>query len=310
MGILTIETVPGLNRHCRNALTLVFFLLAGPVRKTVHRQLAIILPGSSPIMNYLRTFRTFYNFVWTLTDAAIFRLLRASFTYEFEGENFLNELSATECAIILTAHIDNYELGTGLFIEKFKRKIRMVRAPEPDELTAQHLGLSLERSSGGAVKIDYSTVGTTLSFDLLAALRAGQIISIQAIGWSKMSRVWPPTFSGDKFSCQPARLFFRWSPRRGFIRCSSCASDFENIESSRASPSYAQKVIDHVKKRLPSAMRRWSQLLEETVGGYWHQWYGFTPTFLKLPCYGLTQVKYQRKKAPPKNIQVSAPNAR
>ncbi len=39
-------------------------------------------PGSSPLMNYLRTFRTFYNFAWTLTDAAIFRLLRAQFTYE------------------------------------------------------------------------------------------------------------------------------------------------------------------------------------------------------------------------------------
>jgi len=50
MGILTVETVPDLNRHCRNALTLVFFLLAGTMLKTDHRQLAIILPGSSPLM--------------------------------------------------------------------------------------------------------------------------------------------------------------------------------------------------------------------------------------------------------------------
>jgi len=70
-----------------------FFLLAGPARKTVRLQLAIILPGSSPIMNYLRTFRTFYNFVWTLTDAAIFRPLRAPLTYELKGENFLDELA-------------------------------------------------------------------------------------------------------------------------------------------------------------------------------------------------------------------------
>jgi phosphatidylinositol dimannoside acyltransferase len=158
-------------------------------------------------MNYLRTFRTFYNFAWTLTDAAIFRLLRAPFTYELEGEDFLNELAAAESAIILTAHMGNYELGAGLFIEKFKRKIRMVRAPEPDDLTAQHLNLSLERSSGGAVKVDYSTEGTTLSFDLLAALRAGQIISIQGdrvVG--DVARL-ATNFSGDRFSCQPARLF-------------------------------------------------------------------------------------------------------
>src|SRR5437762_13917435 len=115
MGILTIETVPGLNRHCRNALTPVFFLLAGPVRKTVHRQLAIILPGSSPLMNYLRTFRT-----WVTTNWALACLSKNSNT----------------------------------------------------RFAAQHLNLSLERSSGGAVKVDYSTEGTTLSFDLLAALRA------------------------------------------------------------------------------------------------------------------------------------------
>ena len=53
---------------------------------------------------------------------------------------------------------------------------------------------------------------------------------------------------------------------------------FRNIESSRASPSCAQKVIGHV-KGIASAMRRWSQLLEETVGRYWHQQYAFTPTF-------------------------------
>ena len=186
-----------------------FFPFGRAGRKTVHRQLAIILLGSSPLMNYLRTFRTFYNFAWTLTDAAIFRLLRAPFTYELEGEDFLNELAAAESAIILTAYMGNYELGAGLFIEKFKRKIRMVRAPEPDDLTAQHLNLSLERSSGGAVKVDYSTEGTTLSFDLLAALRAGQIICIQGdrvVG--DVARL-ATNFSGDRFSCQPARLFCR-----------------------------------------------------------------------------------------------------
>jgi lauroyl/myristoyl acyltransferase len=153
--------------------------LAAPARKTIHCQLSSILPGSSSLMNYLRTFRTFYNFAWTLTDAATFKLLKAPFTYELAGENFLNGLAATERAIILTAHMGNYDLGAGLFTEKFTREIRMVRAPEPDELTAQHVDCSLEQSSRGAVKVDYSTEGTSLSFDLLAALRAGQIISIQ-----------------------------------------------------------------------------------------------------------------------------------
>ena len=93
MGILTIETVPSLNRHCRNALTLVFLFFAGPARKNSPPPARHYSAGFFALMNYLPTFRTFYNFAWTLTDAAIFRPLRAPLTYELKGENFLDELA-------------------------------------------------------------------------------------------------------------------------------------------------------------------------------------------------------------------------
>ena len=72
-----------------------------------------------------------------------------------------------------------YDLGAALFAEKFRRQIRMVRAPEPDAGAAQHVDLALAQSSAGGVKVEYSSAGTALSFDLLAALRKGEIISIQ-----------------------------------------------------------------------------------------------------------------------------------
>src|SRR5205814_8467944 len=80
---------------------------------------------------------------------------------------------------VLTAHMGNYDLGAALFAERFNRQIRMVRAPEPDALAAQHVDLALRESSGGAVKVGYSDDGTSLAFDLLNALRTGEIISIQ-----------------------------------------------------------------------------------------------------------------------------------
>jgi len=57
-------------------------------------------PPASPLfcrffalMNYLRTVsHVSTNFAWTADRPAIFRLLRAPFTYELEGEDFLNEL--------------------------------------------------------------------------------------------------------------------------------------------------------------------------------------------------------------------------
>ena len=159
--------------------TLFFFFFATAARRTVWRHFAIILPGSSRPANYLRTFQTFYNFAWALADAAVHRLLKSPFNYEFEGEKLLNELASSKGAIVLTAHMGNYDLGAALFAEKFQREIHLVRAPEPDPLAAQHVDLALQRSGGGAVKIDYSTTGASLSLDLLAALRSGQIISIQ-----------------------------------------------------------------------------------------------------------------------------------
>jgi hypothetical protein len=160
--------------HIDSFFTLFFFFFAAAARKAVWRHFAIILPGSSRLANYLRTFQTFYNFVWTLADAAVHRLLSSPFNYEFKGEKRLNELASSKAAIVLTAHMGNYDLGATLFAEKFQREIRLVRAPEPDPLAAQHIDLSLKRSSGGAVKIDYNTAGASLSLDLFgsAAKRA------------------------------------------------------------------------------------------------------------------------------------------
>jgi lauroyl/myristoyl acyltransferase len=257
--------------------TLVFFFFAAPARKTIHRQLAIILPGSSRFMNYLRTFRVFYNFAWTLTDAAIFRLLKAPFTYELEGENFLSDLAAAERAIILTAHMGNYDLGAALFIEKFKREIRMVRAPEPDELTAHHVDLSLEQSTGGAIKVDYNTAGTSLSFDLLAALRAGRIISIQGdrvVGEVARStvklfskEVSLPTGPFVLSLVADTPIYPLFIVRVGFRKYKIIAHPPITCSKSDRSRELA----------ISAALLEWSGVLEENIRRNWHQWYAFTP---------------------------------
>ena len=53
----------------------------------------------------------------------------------------------------------SYDLGAALFTKKFSRPIRMVRAPEPDKLTAEHVDLALQQTGSGALKIGYSTEG-------------------------------------------------------------------------------------------------------------------------------------------------------
>ena len=143
------------------------------------RNLRLIRPRSLRIVNYFRVVRVFANFGWSLTDAAVYRILRARFRYELEGGRYLDQLAAAKGAIVLTAHMGNYDLGAALFAERFHRGIKMVRAPEPDALAAEHVDLGLRESSGGAVRVGYSNEGTSLALDLLNDLRHGEIISIQ-----------------------------------------------------------------------------------------------------------------------------------
>ena len=139
------------------------------------------MPGSSRAMNYLRAFRTLYNFAWTISEAAIYRINKEEFSYEIIGAKWLEATGrrarARSC---LTAHMGNYDLGAALFAEKFQREIRMVRAPEPDQQTRAASAARRSNQAGeGGVKIDYNTAGALLSFDLLKALRDGEIVSIQ-----------------------------------------------------------------------------------------------------------------------------------
>ncbi len=259
--------------------TFVFFFIAAPARKAVLRHLRIVLPDSSRRVNYLRTFRIFANFGWMLTDAALYRLRKPRFNYELDGEKFLRDLASAQGAIVLTAHMGNYDLGAALFAEKFERQIRVVRAPEPDALAAQHVDLSLQQSSAGGVKVDYSSDGTSLAFDLLNALRTGEIISIQGdrvIGEVARSAV---TFFGREVLLPTgpfvlslvsgAPIYPLFMVRAGYRKYRIIARP--PITCSRNGRSREAEIAD--------AMQRWSQVLEENVRRYWPQWYAFTPIF-------------------------------
>ena len=257
--------------------TFVFFFVAAPARKAVVRNLRIVLPCSSRPANYLRVFRIFSNFGWTLTDAAIYKLLKPHFSYELDGEKFLRQLASGQGAIVLTAHMGNYDLGAAIFAEKFERRIRMVRAPEADALSAQHVDLSLQQSSAGAVKVGYSSEGTSLAFDLLNALRNGEIISIQGdrvVGGVACSAV---TFFGRQVFL-PAGPFVLslvsgmpiyplFMVRTGYRKYKIIGR--EPIACSRDGRSREEEISD--------AMQRWARVLEENVRVYWRQWYAFTP---------------------------------
>ena len=260
--------------------TIFFFFFAAPARRAVVANLAFVLPGSSRAMNYLRAFRTLYNFAWTIAEAAIHRILREEFSYEVDGAEWLEELGAGPGAIVLTAHMGNYDLGAALFAEKVHREIRVVRAPEPHPESAEHLSASLERAGESGVKVDYNTAGALLSFDLLKAVREGEIVSIQG------DRV-----EGDVAQVS-ARLFGAETktPTGPFVLSLVAQVPIYPLFIARTGcRSYQIIVRDPIRVQstgdreadIGKGVGQWCAILEEVIAAHWDQWFAFVPIFVR-----------------------------
>ena len=219
------------------------------------------------------------NFAWTIADAANYKVNQTQFRYEIEGADILDQLGHARGAIVLTAHMGNYDLGAALFAQKFHREISMVRAPEPDVHSAQHLNESLQRTGEGAVKIAYSGEGALLSFDLLNALRNGEIVSIQG------DRIIPgvATVEGKMFGhavrvpvgpftlAQVAQLaiYPLFIVRAEYRRYKIIVRDpILVLRSERAR-----------EEDISPAVKKWCEVLQATIARYGEQWFAFGDLF-------------------------------
>ena len=256
-----------------------FFFFAAPARRAIISNLKVVRPGSWRATNYARAWLTLFNFAWTITDVANYKLTKAQFAYELEGEQYLDQLAAAHGAIVLTAHMGNYDLGAAIFAERYHREIRMVRALEPDEQTAQHLDISMQQTGAGAVKVGYSTSGTALSFDLLYALRQGEIVSIQGdrvtgnVSHTRMQLFTRNVNLPDgpfilAFVAQTP-IFPLFVLRAGYHRYKIIAC--EPIHCLRAERSRDAAV--------KTAMQQWCSILETIISRYWSQWFSLVPIF-------------------------------
>ena len=253
----------------------VFFFVAGKARRALLQNLRLVRPGSWSIINCMRVVQVFANFGWSLTDTAVYRILKARFRYELEGFRFLEKMASAKNAIVLTAHMGSYDLAAALFTQKFDRQVRMVRAPERDPLASQHVDLALRESTSGAIKVGYSDDGTALAFDLLNALRAGEIISIQGDRVVGEVAHAPVNFFDREIALptgpfvlslvSEAPIYPLFIVRTGYRKYKIVAR--EPIVCVRTSASRDQLIAE--------AMQHWGEVLQEIVDGYWPQWFAF-----------------------------------
>ena len=254
------------------------FLLWGPGRRGVMRNLTAIIPGSTPVANFFRTYRVFWNFAWTIGDNVRFKETRVAPDWEFAGGARFDELESREGgAIILTAHMGSYDLGAHLFAEISKRRIVMVRAPESDPRTREYEEELHGRTTAGAtLKVDFSTRASDLALDLLAAVQRGEIVAIQG------DRVTPG------ISSLPATLFGKATelPAGPFALAMAARVPIYPIFIIRAGrrryrlvvgkPFQVVRTQDRA-EAFDRAVGEWTAELERVIRTAWFQWFTFEP---------------------------------
>jgi lauroyl/myristoyl acyltransferase len=255
----------------------LFFLFWGPGRRGVMRNLAAIKPRSLALVNFFRTLRVFWNYAWTITDNVRFQELKTIPDWEFVGsEHFQALQSNAGGAIILTAHMGSYDLGAQLFSAYSQRHIVMVRAPEPDPET-RHYEESMHERLSEKLHIDFNTRASELAFELLDAVRQGDIVAIQG------DRVTPG------ISTLPATLFGRATqlPAGPFALAMAAGVPIYPLFVMRAGrrryrlvtrePFCVVRRSRNRDEDLAAAMKIWTDELERAISDAWFQWFAFEP---------------------------------
>ena len=248
------------------------FLVWGPGRRGVIRNLQVIKPGSLAIANLFRCYRVFWNFAWTMADNVRFKELRTIPDWEFTGLDHFQEMQTREGAILLTAHMGSYDLGAQLFSETSSRRIVMVRAPEADPQTREFE----EHHGADSLRIEFNTRATELALDLLETVREGGIVAIQGDRVTGSISTLPATLFG-KPTTVPAGPFALALAARVPIY-----PVFVVRLGRRRYRLITSRPIEITRSRnrnddFARAVGQWTDELERVIRQCWFQWFTFEP---------------------------------
>ena len=198
-----------------------------------------------------------------------------------EGEEFLEQLAAAHGAILLTAHMGSYDLGAVVFAQRYQREIRMVRAPESDEQTAQHLDRSFERAGEGAVKVAYNTSSMALPLDMLNAIRAGEIVSIQGDRPVPNVSQRATRLFGEVVHLPDGPFMLALVAQVPIFPVFILRHAFHHYKIVACAPIHCLRAERDREAVIEEAMEIWSGTLENVIAEHWSQWFSLVPLFSK-----------------------------
>ena len=258
----------------------LFFLLWGPGRRGVMRNLAAIKPGSWAITNFFRTYRVFWNYAWTITDNMRFKEERLTPDWAFAGREHFEPVVAPDAggAIVLTAHMGSYDLGAHLFAVSTTRQIVMIRAPEVDPETRQYEEAKVEDTRGDGLRVGFNTTGD-LAFELLAAVQRGDLVAIQGDRVTPGIATREVTIFGRRATIPTGPFALAMAAHVKIHPMFVVRTGLRQYTLITGPAIIVERKGRNRDEALEPAIARWVVQLEEIIRDNWFQWFAFEPFF-------------------------------
>jgi lauroyl/myristoyl acyltransferase len=252
----------------------LIFLLWGPGRRGVMRNLEAIKPGSWPITNFFRCYRVFWNYAWTIADNVRFKELRTVPDWQFVGwEHFEAMEARSEGAILLTAHMGSYDLGAQIFSEVSARRFVMVRAPEIDPDTRAFE----EDHAVAGMRVAFNTQASELAFNLLDEVRDGAIVAIQGDRVTPGISELQTTLFGKTIRLPAGPFALAMTARVQICPVFVIRLGRRRYQLLTTAPIELERTARNRDEDFRRAMALWTAELERVIAQYWYQWFAFYP---------------------------------
>ena len=265
--------------------SLLFFIAAAPARSALIANLRVLSPESGPVTRLLKAYQVIWSFAWSLVDAARTRSGQQVLDWEIHGLQHLHSLASHPGgAIILTAHMGNYDLAGPLFASRLQRRLHLVRAPERHAHSQAYASRQRDHLDPDWSVTHYNEPGNLLAVTLATLLKDGEIVAIQGdrILFDVAGLDLPFSATHDwRLPKGPfllglvarAPLFPVFITRVGW-RCYAITA--------HAPWEWPEGRLDKVAAQQQSA-HWWSALLARTIRQHASQWFVFEPAFDARP---------------------------
>lgn len=259
----------------------LFYLACGPARRALLHNLHVLFPTDSLPTRHARALRVIWNFACTLTDAAHIRADHDIIDWEIDGLDHLNTLSNLPSgAVILTAHMGNYDLAAPLFAARLQRKLHLVRAPERHQESQAYARTQRDHLNADWCVIHYNEPGNMLAVKLTSLLKENQIVAIQGdrILFDVAATTLPFSTSHD-WHLPSGPFVLGLVSRAPLVPLFITRSGWRRYRVTAHPPYHWPEGRLDKATALRDAELWWSHLLSQTVRQHWHQWFVFEPAF-------------------------------